>query len=224
MGKENILCKRCKKNEADPGYVTCQKCRDKDNERKKADYSFYVKMGICPVCHKVKLFGDEATCLECRAKKANSIQKYRDVNKQKFNEYMRNYSKAKYDYSKKNGVCYMCGVRTEVGKALCKRCLKKRNESVKERNLRKNYYITREDRSDYGLCYYCGKPAIEGNTVCEDCRAKRAEIGKRTVVKKDHPWSRANNSTSIRKDKHDELQRNLDDGMELSKEIPSSEK
>ena len=59
------------------GMTECQKCADERNKLKREEWAFYKKKGICPVCHKNLLFGEEQNCPECRCKKEIRDNKYR---------------------------------------------------------------------------------------------------------------------------------------------------
>ena len=79
--KEKGLCIRCRKPRNREG-VYCSKCLEKERERHKKDREFFVDIGICYMCRKTKLFGDEKICPECLAKGYEQQQK-RDAEKKK---------------------------------------------------------------------------------------------------------------------------------------------
>lgn len=64
--KELGLCPRCgKKNTS--GYTYCSECREDQKKRRLA----YINSRICPICKQEKLFGNEKSCILCKAKMAN---------------------------------------------------------------------------------------------------------------------------------------------------------
>ena len=101
------------------------------------DYQFYKRMGVCPMCRKEKLFGLECTCLECRAKDAESKAKKRERMRIKAREYERNQKKKLSDRRRSEGKCYVCGVElTDFKYKACVLCRAKKNAWQKARNLR----------------------------------------------------------------------------------------
>lgn len=67
--KDNNLCVSCG-CPTNNSYVMCDDCREKDNQRRKANIAYYLKIHICPVCRKNTIMGQEKTCVECKAKSA----------------------------------------------------------------------------------------------------------------------------------------------------------
>lgn len=69
------------------------------------DESFYKKLqavGVCPRCGKNLLYGDEKSCVECRAKSAESMSKIRANDVEKYNERQKAWRKARYEKDKEN--------------------------------------------------------------------------------------------------------------------------
>lgn len=170
--KENGLCVKCgEKN--DTSGVFCSKCKEKDNKNKRNNYSFYISIGICPRCHKEKLYGEERACLLCNAERYGR-QLNRD--KEHTNEIHRKSSRKIYAESSANGVCTRCNKRkAEEGKKCCKMCNEKRNAYRRV----KRGGIPRGMRPDYGLCYLCGDTAKEGQKVCAKCHESITEGNRR---------------------------------------------
>ena len=86
-------------------------------------------------------------------------------------------AKAKRREWKAAGKCAACGQRwAEVGKTMCKACLK----ALKDREKRNDpdhakKYARRQARIDAGKCIDCGRPTRDGRTRCDRCRKMRRE-------------------------------------------------
>ena len=65
--KDNGLCPRCG-NALDRNGHYCSECLEKVNQYRRDNRAFYRENGICPVCGKEKLFGEEKQCILCRQK------------------------------------------------------------------------------------------------------------------------------------------------------------
>lgn len=129
---------------------------------KHEDREFYKDLGICPVCRKNRLFGDEKSCLECKANETNYKALKREDNRIEYNLYMKSYNKRIYEERKKIGVCTTCGKRkSEKGFATCDTCRMKR---LNKRRIKNYNPLTRYER---GLCRFCDNPVEHGYKVCE---------------------------------------------------------
>ena len=149
--------------------VLCSKCKEKDNEGKRKGYRYYIGIGICPRCHKEKLYGNERACLLCNADRYGR-QLNRD--KERYNEIHRKSSKKIYDESSAKGICTRCNKRKAVeGQKCCRMCIEKRDAYRRA----KREGIPRKYRPDYGLCYLCGETVKEGQRVCAKCHEKIIE-------------------------------------------------
>lgn len=167
VAKEKGLCTMCH-NKLDRVGIYCTGCLVKERERHKKDRIWYLQNGICPMCRKVKLFGNEKTCPECLAKNYSSVQK-RD--KEKTKEYEEKYKKRRKEireqYTEK-GICYNCRKRKiEPGKVRCRICLDKNSESH-----RKKHIPIREKGIAEGLCYQCVKNKATNGKLCKGCYDK----------------------------------------------------
>lgn len=166
------LCVKCGK-ENDESGVFCSKCKEKDNRNKRANYSFYISIGICPRCHKEKLYGEERACLSCNAER---YKRQLNRDKERYNEIHRKSSKKIYDESSAKGICTRCNKRkAEEGKKCCKMCNEKRNAYRRA----KRGGIPRSERTAYGLCYLCGNKAKEGQGLCERCHNSVTEANRK---------------------------------------------
>ena len=140
---------------------------------------FYQGIGICPKCHKNRLFGDEKSCLECKADDANRKALSRDSDRSGYNLYMRNYKKIMYEERKKNKICATCGKRkVESGYATCDVCRLKR---LNKRRIKNYKPLTRFER---GLCRFCDNPVEDGYKVCEYHHKMNIEKGNNEKSKK----------------------------------------
>ena len=93
---------------------------------------FYTELGICPICHKNRLFGDEKSCLECRADRTNKKAFSRSTNRQLYNAYMKALKKRLYDERKTKYICVECGKRdAKCGRVRCEICLEKKAEKAR---------------------------------------------------------------------------------------------
>lgn len=159
--KEQGLCVKCG-GERDRNGVICKTCLDKSNERSRKDYQFYLDMGTCPICRKEKLFGDEKSCPECKARKTNNNSIRVSKNENEIRKKIAERDAKRYYERKNNGLCVECGKNNDSGFALCKICRVKRNKERK--------YTYRTDRKEWirkGLCYWCGKQAVKPYKLCQ---------------------------------------------------------
>lgn len=162
--KENGLCIQCHKpiEEDRQGKTICIECSDKRYAQQKATREFCESIGICNRCSKNKVFGNEKTCPECRAKNAEYKFKIREANREKYNEYNRSYGKKRYNELKEKGICTRCAKRPATdGKTMCSICNAKNNK-------RREQTSNGRDRVSNGLCYWCGAPVKTGYKICEE--------------------------------------------------------
>jgi len=170
---KNNLCLNCKK----PNYTgncLCEDCAKKESKRRKENRSYYISVGICPTCKKNRLFGEEKTCLECKAKKANYYSTKRKDDEFRKHEYelQSEWRKRKTEECIKSNLCTRCRKREPAnGRKMCNFCLA-RMRKYKADEARRNGVITREFRFENGLCYFCADPVVDGLKVCEKCRER----------------------------------------------------
>lgn len=169
--KENGLCVKCGE-ENDTDGVFCAKCREKVNRSKRMGYGYYISIGICPRCHKEKLYGDERACLMCSAERyGRQLNRDRD----RANEIHRKSARKIYAESSAKGICTRCNKRKAVeGQKRCKMCIERVNEYRRAKR-----GIPRRMRPDFGLCYLCGDTAKEGQKVCARCHESITEGNRR---------------------------------------------
>lgn len=168
--KEKGLCTGCRKP-IDRVGVYCKACLIKERERHKKDRVWYIENGICPVCRKQKLFGDERSCLECSAKNYAFQQRYdKETLRKREKKYAGRRKEIREEYFK-NGICFHCRKRKiEEGKKKCRFCLDKDAELHRNRrvNLR-NVQVAK------GMCYQCIKEKATKGKLCESCYNKAVE-------------------------------------------------
>lgn len=181
-------CLACGKKKDREGYY-CTGCRDKNKERKKEDREFYRKNHICTACGKIRVFGSDRTCFECRAKDALRRTEFSEERKERNKLSSERSMKRIKEERIKNGLCPMCGKRKpEEGRKKCRICLNKDAEYNRMRRI--NTKNIREYRRINHLCYYCGKPAADGKNVCEECSQKMSEYSLRAT--KNTYWRQEN--------------------------------
>ena len=161
---EHGLCVSCHKP-TDTGKQYCSECAEKVKQRNRDRREFYLNAGICPICGRNDLVGEERVCEECKAKQAE-----RDKKRDKSKVY--SYTKERRKRLKAQGRCVICGaVLEQRGYTSCPSCREKRRKEYEETES-----VHREQRISKGLCYICGSPDLaEGQKLCVLCykRAKK---------------------------------------------------
>lgn len=155
-------CPRCGKPVED-GYSYCEECREKNANEQRLRRAWYIEHGICPICGKNNLFGNEKSCIECKAKRANKYKK---------DPMTAEKARRRRKYAKERGICIRCMKRNATeGFSTCEECRKVMRR--KKMIARREQSLTRAERVSEGVCYVCGKnPVIKGKGVCESCRDK----------------------------------------------------
>lgn len=168
------LCPKCGEKQDRDGWY-CSKCLKKRNSYLKESREFYSKIGICPICCKNKLFGDEKSCIECREKKRKTRKTtIKEEDRQKIREQKRN----TYRIRKENGICTRCGKKKAAyGRTKCALCLKKDAQNHMKMDINpKEHYIKRMTAAH--LCLDCKKPVdMENSKLCQSCWQKHHDIG-----------------------------------------------
>ena len=121
MRKQNKLCQRCGNplNGSNKSY--CEECAIKVRKYQRDNRKFYLSIGVCPICRKNPLYGDERSCPECRA----SRKQYK-YNTEEQLEKNRRKSRAIYSQCIEKGVCTRCRKRKAVyNRKKCEICLEK---------------------------------------------------------------------------------------------------
>jgi hypothetical protein len=133
--KSEGLCPRCGKPLDREGHY-CSVCVEKYNQYTRETRQYFIQNGICPVCRKEKLYGDEKTCIECLEKIYESRKPMNDEEREKYNESQRKRKKMQYDFRSQNGICTRCGKRkAEKDRKKCRICLEKENRRAMNKNV-----------------------------------------------------------------------------------------
>ena len=152
----------------------CSKCREKASRDSMKEYWYYQNAGICPICKKEKLFGDEKACPECRSRRANTMAQNREKNRQKINQIAKISHKKAYYSRKDAGICTRCGKKIAYnGHSFCMECLVKKKIYNQTVSAKKNggSLILRNERPSYGKCYFCGAD-IDSGRICGKCKER----------------------------------------------------
>ena len=165
--KEKGLCVGCHQK-LDRVGVYCNACLIKERERHKKDRIWYIENGICPICRKQKLFGDERSCPECLAKDfARRERQDKEKRKEIERKYYGRRKEIRQEYYSK-GICFQCRKRKiEDGKKKCRVCLDKDAEVHRKRHVNQ-----REAQVEKGMCYQCIKVKATKGKLCEECYNK----------------------------------------------------
>ena len=166
--KDNGLCPRCGMALDRNGHY-CSECLKKANEYKRENREFYRENGICPVCGKEKLFGEEKQCILCRQKAYDRRKPLTEEQKKRYSVRFKEQQKSLYKERSENGICTRCGkYKAEKGKKKCRICLDKDAETHRKRTYNKKN--TREYRKENHLCYHCGKEIDRATgEICQSC-------------------------------------------------------
>ena len=108
--KDNGLCPRCGKQLDREGHY-CSECNAKHNKYVKETRAFLRKQGMCPVCGKEKLFGDEKQCISCRQKAYERRKPLTDEQKEQYSNRFKKQQKTLYTERAEKGICTRCGKR-----------------------------------------------------------------------------------------------------------------
>lgn len=99
--KESGLCPRCVKPLDRDGHY-CSECLEKEREYRRETKKFCKAHGICPVCHKEKLYGDEKQCILCKEYhweygiKNPPTDQQKEKYRNRFRETQKNYMQKEY--------------------------------------------------------------------------------------------------------------------------------
>lgn len=119
---------------------------------------YYKRIGRCPYCGREKLYGEEKSCPECRAK-SSAYSMRRD--RIKYNKNHADWSRKTYEERKQQGICIRCGKhKAKEGQCRCEYCIAKDTRARQTRE----FHLSRFER---GLCRWCDNPVEEGFKVCE---------------------------------------------------------
>lgn len=162
--------------------------------RQHMDESFIKKLqavGVCPRCGKNLLYGDEKSCVECRAKSAETMSKIRSADVEKYNERQKAWRKARYEKDKENGICTRCRKRkADPGHTTCTFC----RETMRRARVK---MPERTGRYEQGLCFFCDNPVKPGYKVCEkhyqqnvkNATCEKANLARQKIKERSPQWT-----------------------------------
>lgn len=120
---EQGLCPQCRQPNDREGYY-CTTCLAIHNARRKVDYEFFIKHGLCRICGKNKQIPGSTYCEDCSQRAYVYNMKRYETNPDYVREHNRISSKKRYDECKEKGICTRCRKRkAENGKVKCRICL-----------------------------------------------------------------------------------------------------
>lgn len=164
------VCTSCGGELDDVEKKQCSKCRKIQNEKASLDRKFYLDNGICPYCRKEKIFNNERSCPECRAKRTNIAMASREKHRIEYNAKLRKSRAIQRKNRKELKICTRCGKRNVLdGHSYCEKCLIRQREYGRRKREINGITISRSERVSYGLCYFCGKPVDTGKRTCQLC-------------------------------------------------------
>lgn len=139
------LCYYCAKPTENPNSM-CNACKERTRAAGKRKRELCVSIGICPVCGKNELYGNNKSCIEC-------LYRYRDYaskNREKQKLRMR----ALFASRREAGLCYSCGGEADrgAGKSCTKCAARAREYKRKEREKKKAESLVNDSyslRPDY---------------------------------------------------------------------------
>lgn len=192
---EQGLCVKCC-GERDNHTKQCSKCRAITNNYLRDAYSKRQILGICPRCGKNRLFGNEKTCIECKAKNLSNMERaratYNEDKRQVVLNRQSSYNKSKRAYRIEHNLCVRCAKPLKYTKGIkyknCPTCLAKEREWKKNDRIKKGLPV-KEDmlEKDRSVCYFCNNPALQDMRVCEKHHSIIVE-SRRKLNSKNHIW------------------------------------
>lgn len=158
------LCEDCGKP-LDRDGAFCNACLEKHRKYYRDRKDALLARGVCPICGKYKLYGDEKTCPECRAKNTEATARCRNNHKMRYNKYMSQYRQQMTVDRATKGICTRCGKpKDDDGFKMCPRC---RQKSRKKWHRLNDKPVKQNERYKIGRCRFCDQPVKEGYKVCE---------------------------------------------------------
>lgn len=166
-------CIYCGKPNDNEKSKMCLACTAKSNEYGRETRKKFLEIGICPMCKKEPLFGDEKSCPECRAWKTNLTEEYKKNNPEKvkiWNAKKNQNIRERRVERKEKGLCTECAKELkgdECNYSMCPRCRDKLAKKSRYYRAQKWEKPKREEWKKLGLCYQCGGEVKEGYKLCE---------------------------------------------------------
>lgn len=131
------------------------------------------------------------SCVECRAKSAESMSKIRANDVEKYNERQKAWRKARYEKDKENGICTRCRKRkADPGHTTCTFC----RETMRRARVK---MPERTGRYEQGLCFFCDNPVKPGYKVCEmhyqknvkNATCEKANLARQKIKERSPQWT-----------------------------------
>lgn len=137
--------------------------------KRKEEYHFYKRLGICTRCRKNLAEPGKVLCIEC----ADADNERCRLKRLENLENRRKKDLEKYEKLKADGICTYCKKRkAQNGKYKCSLCLAK----IQNRRESKKSDLLRSERRSHGICYICGKNTVlKDKGVCIDCYEVRMQ-------------------------------------------------
>lgn len=189
--KEQGLCIQCGKP-TDTEGIRCEACRKKKAEYDKGYRQMMKKLKICTVCKRVRVYGDETRCPECRNKDSMRHAEYDKRHREKIRIRDRETKRKLKAERVAKGLCIWCGKRAvTIGYKSCSICRKKRNDHYRNK-YEKIHPVNRDEWSEHGWCYRCGDPVMKGKQLCEKCYEQNVVNSRLSASYQTHWWRNAN--------------------------------
>ena len=133
--REKHICVTCGKRPAEKGKTMCKMCSDNLKQSRAESKKFYTSLGICYMCHKNRIYGDETVCPECAAKRSSRNEKTRQKPTAEQIKHRHAYGKNYYAECKKKKICPTCGSKVTDGYVRCPKCREKGRMSQTRRRM-----------------------------------------------------------------------------------------
>lgn len=78
-----MICKKCKEEKSDDGFVYCPECRLANRKRNRSDYIFYKTQCICTYCRKQRAVKGHIACQSCTESRRVRCKQWRDAKKKR---------------------------------------------------------------------------------------------------------------------------------------------
>lgn len=178
LKKENGLCPKCGKPLDREGHY-CSECLKKTNLYRKENRNFYRENHLCTECGKVKVFGEDRVCPECRAKREFWRKPLTGEQKERYGLHIKSQQRMIYHERSENGICTRCGKRKDVtGKKKCAICLEKDAEQHRKKHM--DIPNIKQYRKENHLCYFCGNEIdLPSGNICSKCQEKFRKNGRK---------------------------------------------
>ena len=176
--KENGLCPVCGKPLDREGHY-CSSCLEKNRIYHQENRDFFRENHLCTECGKVKVFGDDKICPECRAKRQSWRKPLTEEQKERYGLHFKSQQRMLYRERAENGICTRCGKRKVApGKKKCSICLEKDAEQHRKKYM--DMPNIKEFRKKNNLCYFCGNVIdLPSGNICSKCQENFRKNGRK---------------------------------------------